>query len=442
MGSKTIKFMAIILILIFLTGCSGFTKNRNGELTASGTITAREVNISPETAGVVREILATESDTVKAGDVLVRLDTTLLQAQMDSSTAAMEIAAANVKAAEASLAAAQVQHQQVLTAAHQQDALNRVNLWKKGQPDEVDLPGWYFAKPERLASAEQQVESARENLEAQKTNLEQEIKTLNLPALQEIEKRLADAEAAFKTAKSVLDLANNAADQQELRNAAQDQYDAVKDALNAVEQEFNDLLTDDQYDDLLEARALAALAQQTYDEALDRYYALLSADDSMQVKSAEAAVNQAQAAVDQANAALEQAKAASAVFEVQLAKTVLSAPISGTILTRNVEPGEMASPGGTLLVIGELATVNLTVYIPEDRYGEVMLGQQVSISVDSFPGETFTGAVTHIADQAEFTPRNVQSVDGRLTTVYAVEIEVPNPDLKLKPGMPADAVFK
>jgi multidrug resistance efflux pump len=162
----------------------------------------------------------------------------------------------------------------------------------------------------------------------------------------------------------------------------------------------------------------------------------------MQVKSAEAAMNQAQAAVGQANAALEQAKAASAVLEVQLAKTVLSAPISGTILTRNVEPGEMASPGGTLLVIGELATVNLTVYIPEDRYGEVMLGQQVSISVDSFPGETFTGAVTHIADQAEFTPRNVQSVDGRLTTVYAVEIEVPNPDLKLKPGMPADAVFK
>lgn len=434
--------MAVILSLSLLSGCSVFSGNGNGELAASGTITSREVNIAPEIAGMVKEVLAAESDPVNAGDVVVRLDTTLLQAQMDSSSAAVDTAAANVKAAEAALASAGIQLQQVMTTAHQQDALNRINLWKKGQPDDVELPGWYFTKPERLASAQKEVETAKENLAKQQANLEQVTNSLNLDDLQQLEERLSNAEAAFKTAKAVLDLANNAADQQELRNAAQDQYDVAKDALNAVEQEFNDLLSDDQYDSLLEARALATLAQQTYDEALDRYYALLSANDSLQVKAAEAAVNQAQAAVDQANAALEQAKAARAVLEVQLEKTVLTAPISGTILTRNVEPGEMASPGGTLMVVSELSVVNLTVYIPEDRYGEVMLGGQVSISVDSFPRETFNGTVTHIADQAEFTPRNVQSADGRLTTVYAIEIEVPNPDLKLKPGMPADAVFK
>jgi len=93
------------------------------------------------------------------------------------------------------------------------------------------------------------------------------------------------------------------------------------------------------------------------------------------------------------------------------------------------------------MVVGDLSSVRLTVYVPEDRYGQVKLGQTVSISVDSYPGVTFSGTVLRIADQAEFTPRNVQTVDGRRTTVFAVEIEVPNADYRLKPGMPADVVF-
>ncbi|RLD07142.1 MAG: hypothetical protein DRI56_07015 [Chloroflexota bacterium] len=68
------------------------------------------------------------------------------------------------------------------------------------------------------------------------------------------------------------------------------------------------------------------------------------------------------------------------------------------------------------------------------------LGQEVAITVDSFPGEEFIGSVIHISEQAEFTPRNVQTVDSRKSTVYAVEIQVSNPEGKLKPGMPADAV--
>jgi multidrug resistance efflux pump len=81
------------------------------------------------------------------------------------------------------------------------------------------------------------------------------------------------------------------------------------------------------------------------------------------------------------------------------------------------------------------------VYIPETEYGKVKLGDQVSITVDSFPGETFIGNVVYISDQAEFTPRNVQTIEGRKTTVYAVKLSVPNPDLELKPGMPADVTF-
>ncbi len=113
-------------------------------------------------------------------------------------------------------------------------------------------------------------------------------------------------------------------------------------------------------------------------------------------------------------------------------------PISGVLLIRAIEPGEIAAPGGTLLVIGDLRTLTLTVYVPEDRYAQLSLGQTYPVSVDSFPGQTFLGRITYIADQAEFTPRNVQTVQGRTNTVYAVRLTLENPELALKPGIPAD----
>jgi len=64
------------------------------------------------------------------------------------------------------------------------------------------------------------------------------------------------------------------------------------------------------------------------------------------------------------------------------------------------------------------------------------------VKVDSYPQEAFTATVIRVADQAEFTPRNVQTVEGRRTTVYALKLSVPNPEGKLKPGMPADVTFE
>ena len=111
------------------------------------------------------------------------------------------------------------------------------------------------------------------------------------------------------------------------------------------------------------------------------------------------------------------------------------------VLSRAVEPGEVALPGGALLVLGDLGHLSVTVYLAEERYGAVKLADAARISVDSFPGQIFRGAVQHVADQAEFTPRNVQTPAGRRTTVFAVKLAVDNPDGKLKPGMPADVVF-
>jgi multidrug resistance efflux pump len=93
------------------------------------------------------------------------------------------------------------------------------------------------------------------------------------------------------------------------------------------------------------------------------------------------------------------------------------------------------------MTLGQLDNLSITVYVPENLYGGLSLGQSASVTVDSFPGETFNATVTHIADQAEFTPRNVQTAEGRSTTVFAIKLQVQDTVGKLKPGMPADVVF-
>lgn len=85
--------------------------------------------------------------------------------------------------------------------------------------------------------------------------------------------------------------------------------------------------------------------------------------------------------------------------------------------------------------------MRLTVYISETDIGRVRLGQTAEVTVDSFPGRVFRGTVTFIAQNAEFTPRNVQTRDERATTVFAVRVTLPNADHALKPGMPADVTL-
>ena len=183
-----------------------------------------------------------------------------------------------------------------------------------------------------------------------------------------------------------------------------------------------------------QAEASLANAQAQYD--------LLAAGTRPEQRAASEA--QTAAAQWQAAAAGAQAQAAQAALEaldVQLAKLSVTAPVDGVVLSRVIQPGEVASPSAVMLVIGQLDELTITVYVPETRYGQLKLGQTATVAVDSYPGETFTATISQIADQAEFTPRNVQTAEGRATTVFAIKLTLPNPDGKLKPGMPADVTF-
>jgi multidrug resistance efflux pump len=435
--------MVLVLALSFtLSACGNIASaNNNSELEASGTFSARTVDISPQIGGELLSINVEEGQQVEAGDELFRLDDQLLKAQYDQATAAVQVAEAALNAARSGLESAQVQYEMALDAARLQDQQQRALAWQAAVPEEFSLPVWYYQKFEEIAAAEAEVADARRMLDTEQANLQRLLESSAYQEFIDVEKRLGEAQAAFLIAQEILDQAKVAQDKENLETYAQEQFDAAKAELEATRSAYDQMLTSQAAADILEARGRVTVAQARYDAALDHLSQLNTGEQSLQVKAAEMGVKQAEAAIGQAEAALEQARSAARVVENQLEKSVIQAPVSGIILARNAETGETVSPGSILLVIGQLEEVELIVYIPETEYGRVNIGDQVTIVTDSFPGESFRGTVVYISDQAEFTPRNVQTVEGRRATVYAVKLSVPNPDLKLKPGMPADVTF-
>lgn len=146
--------------------------------------------------------------------------------------------------------------------------------------------------------------------------------------------------------------------------------------------------------------------------------------------------------LDRAETAYLQAKSQLEIIDVMLGDSVVVAPISGVVLTKNMEAGELASPGVPIITLADLSRVWINIYVGEPVMGLIDLGDEAKIGVDSYPEREFPGKVTYISDEPEFTPKNIQTKDERTKLVFAVKIELDNPDLALKPGMPADAEIR
>ncbi|HLE27753.1 MAG TPA: efflux RND transporter periplasmic adaptor subunit [Anaerolineales bacterium] len=472
----------------------GRTSATNDVISASGTIETVQVSVNPELGGRVAAVNVDEGDTVKAGDVLVQLDATLLEAQRAQAAAALASATANyeslkdgaaaeqLKAAEAQaklgvLAAQQalqsLQDSAALAAAQAQQAVAQAqNALTKA---EKNLG--YARNPagESLYDAVSDTKLALDNAQAnlQLANVDPNVSAYNNAVFVTnwYQRRWEEAKAKY-------DASNGAQDLKDAMDQAWDAYqsklndqlalqlridtnqvnkqDTVAKAQEAYDEavtNLNDALKGPDADKLALAQANVALAEAALKDAQTRAAKLAAGPDPDQLALAEARLTSAQAALKAAQAALspeqlnaarsqmDAAQAAMDLLEVQIKKLTLTAPVDGVVLSRAIEPGEVASPGAVLLVLGQLSDLTITVYVPEDRYGDIALGRAARVSVDSFSNETFTATVTHIADQAEFTPRNVQTAEGRKTTVFAVKLSIDNPGGRLKPGMPADVKF-
>ena len=140
----------------------------------------------------------------------------------------------------------------------------------------------------------------------------------------------------------------------------------------------------------------------------------------------------ARSQVQAAKAALDQA-------DIQMGYTQLKAPISGIITSRNIEPGEVVSPGREVLTLADLSVVDLKIFVDETAIGKVKPGQKVEIKVDTFPKKVYAGTVSFISPEGEFTPKIIQTKKERVKLVYLVKVSIANPGFELKSGMPADA---
>lgn len=135
----------------------------------------------------------------------------------------------------------------------------------------------------------------------------------------------------------------------------------------------------------------------------------------------------------------QRARAAVKMVKTRVEDRTIRAPLDGTILSKFVEEGETVGAGSPLLTAADLGHPWIRVYVPEEEIGRVKLGQNARVYVDSMPGRAFPGKVVQINDEAEFTPKNIQTRKERVNLVFGVKIALENPEGTLKPGMPADA---
>jgi HlyD family secretion protein len=389
-------------------GCRGTVAPavEEGLLAASGTIRAQEVRIAGEVGGRIVEVRAGVGAEVRAGDALVALDATPLLSRLAEAEAAVAVAQADLAVVEAGPRAAEV-------------AAARAGLSLAGAQCDGALAAWQNAldaleNPQaleaRIVEAQAQVGLAAQNTELARAELAREQLLRDQKPADSMERRIADlqVQAAGES------LAAAQADEK----AAQTRLDWLR---------------------LIRGQPLALVAQAHAAEGQYRVAEAGVAVAQARLDDLLAGPTAQEIAVAEANARLAQAQAG--VLQAQQARFTLLSPVDGVVLDQALHAGEVAAPATTILTLADLRQVMLIVYVPENRIGQVRLGQAAQVTVDSFPGQTFAGRVTRIGDEPEFTPRNVATREERLNTFYAVEVRLSNPEGLLKPGMPADAVL-
>ncbi|MBN2085626.1 MAG: HlyD family efflux transporter periplasmic adaptor subunit [Anaerolineales bacterium] len=446
----TVRNVIIGLVVIALIGgatwgVGSYFQSRNegdGVLTASGFVEAVKIQVSPELSGKVVSVLVQEGSQVRQGDEMMRIDDSLLNAQRAVAVAGLAQAEAAAGMTAAALDAAQTQYQAALDQALEQERAYRTANWMEGAPDGYDLPMWYFSAGERLEALKAELRDAQADLEEVKRDLEDVESQSTSSEFLNAEQDLARALEAYRVAGKVLEQTNAAADGKELKDEAQRQSDQARADLKEAQEAYTRALRTEGAQNVLEARARVEVAQERVDTILDQIRMLQTGELSPQVKAAGNILDQARAADDQAKAAVQGAIAGLALLDAQIAKAIVTAPADGVVLTRAVEPGSVVGAGAVVFTIAQMDRLTITVYVPEDRIGEVTIGMPVTIRVDSYPGAAFRATVTYLSDYAEFTPRNVQTVEGRRSTVYAVKLILIDGIGDLKPGMPADVTFE
>ncbi len=208
---------------------------------------------------------------------------------------------------------------------------------------------------------------------------------------------------------------------------------------NLKQAETNFLLAKSNYEKFLRLKESQSISQKQFDD-VENQFQIAKSRYTQSIESLEKLKQLFRPEeIKQAESNLRKAMANTKLLKKMLSDCFVVSPINGTIIKKFVEKGEIVASGTPLFKLANVDTMEMKVYIPEIELGKIKLGQEVTIQTDSYPNKEYKGKVVFISNEAEFTPKNIQTKDERITLVFAVKLKLPNPNGELKVGMPADA---
>ncbi|MFH1087330.1 MAG: efflux RND transporter periplasmic adaptor subunit [Chloroflexota bacterium] len=415
------KKVGQVLATVALAGAVGLsvacsTPELSTDIVGSGFVEASGVGIAVEAPGRIVEISVNEGDRVEAGRVLVRLDDSLLKARERQAMMAVGLSRASLN-----------------QAAVLRDGARKV--WEGA----VDVQKNPLELEARIIAARASLDAAKIDTEVADYGLRQLIypdyRSMIFTDLPGVRVFLDEADFYLGKAQEFMTAGD--------ATRAQAQIELAKEKLATAEEKsvgrraYIPLEARIKELELEKGKAAVDSAGKALQNLLD--IKKNPQEINARVDQAHAGYQGATAAVEVAQRQVEQTEASLEVIRVQLDQLSVASPLSGVVADRFAEVGEVVQPGVPVLRIMRLDEVTLTTYVAESRIGLVKLGQEAIVTVDSYPGESFSGRVVFISPQALFTPKNIQLREEREKMVFPVKVRLANPQQKLKPGMPADA---
>lgn len=388
-GGAVLRKRIVIIFIVLLVGVGllvyyGQRKVRQGELFYSGTVEATQSHLSFQTGGRVVRVAVREGEAAAKDQLLAELDPAEFRTRIEQARANLDRSLKGQEQAETLL---RVYEKSLPAETARAEAGVRALA---SQLDEL-----------RAGSRIQDIERAKQGMQSAASVTE------------DAKKNLARYENLFR---------KGTVSEKEL-DAVRLRYDTALREYERGRETYELVREGSRAETIRTGEARLAEGQAVLTQARSNLPRVDAA--KREVGAARAAVAAARAAVDQAT--------------IQADYTQLKAPGPGIITSRNVEPGEVVTPGREVLTLSHLATVDLKIFVDETEIGKVKPGQKAEVRVDTFPDKTFAGTVTFISPEGEFTPKIIQTKKERVKLVYLVKISIPNPALELKSGMPADA---
>ncbi len=424
-GKSNLKFLIPVVIIVI--GIAVFQFHKNGKVKEnfySGVAEATTYDLAFEIPGKIEKYYVKEGQKVKQGDLLVKMDQDTLLAQLKQMQANLGAARANLANLKAGARPQEIQQAR----SQLENAVAEYTKLRNGpKPQEIrqaraammaaqqqyDLYSNGYRK-EDIESAYNQMLGAKSNMENAKKNYTRYSNLFKDEAI--AAKDLDYQKNAYQMAKSTYEssLENyrklKIGFRPEEKQTAYQQYQASKAA-------YDNLATGTRFEDINKGEANVKYWKEQVD-------LLLAGPRPDEVKAAEKKVKEAEAAVD--------------IIKVQLKNSKIYAPVDAVVISNNFEETEMVGSGVPVITVADLEHPWIYIFIPENQINRYKLGEKAKVSMDSSPNKKFDGVISRIYEKSEFTPKFIQTERERVTLVYRVKVAVDNPDLIIKPGIPAD----